>query len=400
MTSFSYKALDQAGKTGKGELHANNPLDLEARLTRMGLELISFRQRPPRRSKTYRNVSLQDLAMFCYQLEQLHSAGVPLLESLQDLRDGCQHTHFKKILLSVHTEIEGGKTLSQALAMHGMVFKPVLISLVSAGEHAGKLGVVLNHLYQTLQWQHGLMAQSKRLLAYPIFLALVMLFTIVFLMMYLVPQMVTFLNVLGHDLPLNTRILIAISAGFMNYWWLILGLSVFMTTLFIYVLRNFVEAQQRFDAFKLKLPLLGSIMKKIILARFTRYFALMYEAGIPILQALKISESIVANHAIASGLQSAQQQINAGSSVYESVSNLGLFPSPVLRMIKVGENTGKLDKTLFNISQFYESEVRAEIAHLLAMLEPLLTLALGGVLAFIMLSVLGPIYASFGNFGF
>lgn len=137
----------------------------------------------------------------------------------------------------------------------------------------------------------------------------------------------------------------------------------------------------------------------MILARYTRYFALMYEAGIPILQALKISETIVGNHAVAAALQSAQQQINAGSAIHESFSSLAFFPPPVLRMIKVGENTGNLDKTLLNISQFYDNEVRTEIAQLLAMLEPLLTVVLGGVLAFIIISVLGPIYASFGSFG-
>lgn len=366
----------------------------------MGLELISFHQQSQPRFQVRRSISQQDLAIFCYQLEQMHTAGVPLLESLQDLRDSCQHAQFKQILFSICAEVEGGKTLSQAIAMHESTFNSVFINLIAAGEHAGKLDTVLNHLHLTLRWQHQLIAQSKRLLAYPIFLACVMLFTIVFLMTYLVPQMVTFLSVSGHELPLNTRLLIVISHLFVDYWWLIFGVPVLIGMLFLYALRKISSVRQRFDATKLQLPLLGVIMKKIILARYTRYFALMYEAGIPILQALKISESITGNHAISSGLKSAQQQINAGRSIYESFSHLEFFPPPVLRMIKVGESTGNLDKSLFAISEFYESEVREEIAHLLSMLEPLLTIALGGLLAFIMVSVLGPIYASFGNFGF
>lgn len=399
MTSFSYKALNQEGRINKGHLYASNALDLEVRLSRMGLELISFRQQTRHLRQTYRGIKQQDLAIFCYQMEQLHSAGVPLLEALRDMHDSCQHAQFKKILLSLCTEIEGGKTLSQALAMHNAAFNPVFTSLIATGEHAGKLSMVLQHLYETISWQNNLMAQSKRLLAYPVFLVLVMLFTIAFLMTYLVPQMVTFLTASGHSMPLNTRILIAISSFCADYWWLILSLPMVISMLTLYLLHKSETCRNHFDAFKLRLPLVGSILKKIIMARYTRYFALMYEAGIPILEALKISESIAGNYVFAKALQSVQQQINAGSSVYESFSTIGFFPQPVLRMIRVGENTGKLDKTLLNISQFCENEVRAEISHLLTMLEPLLTVVLGAVLAFVMLSVLGPIYGSFGDLG-
>ncbi len=399
MTSYIYKALHQDGTISKGDLHASNPLDLEARLTHMGLELISYRRKSSLFAKAQRSISQQDLAMLCYQLEQLHNAGVPLLEALHDLRDSCQHSQLKNVLRSICTEVEGGKTLSEALAFHGNAFNVVFVNLIAAGEHAGKLSHVLHHLYQTLSWQKELLAQSKRLLAYPIFLALVMLLTIIFLMSYLVPQMVAFLNASGHALPMNTRILITISHFCANYWWGILLLPISFSIFVIYLLHKSKHFRQRFDAFKLKLPILGGILKKIILARYTRYFALMYEAGIPMLQALKISESITGNLAVTASLQSVQLQMNAGNSVYKSFSSVGFFPQPLLHMIRVGENAGKLDKTLLNISQFYENEVRTEVAQLLSMLEPMLTVVLGSVLAFIMLSVLGPIYASFGDFG-
>lgn len=400
MVSFSYKAVDQMGRAAHGYIDANNALDLETRLTRIGLELISCRQHR-QKAATYSNrkVSHQDLAMFCYQLEQLHSAGVPLLEALHDLCDSSQHASLRKTLAAVCAEVEGGKTLSQAMAMHPLVFNQVFVNLVAAGEYSGKLSTVFSHLCDTLRWQHDIVSQTKRLTAYPLFLALVMLFTIVFLMTYLVPQMVTFLSGLGHTLPLNTRILIASSNLFIHYWWLMLGFAIVVFSVSVWVVQSIPAVRERYDAFKLNMPVLGRIIKKIILARFAHYFALMYQAGIPILQALKISENIVANRCVARDLQRVQLQINAGSSVYESFGNLSFFPQSVLRMIKVGENTGNLDQTLLNISQFYDSEVRAEIAHMLAMLEPLLTVVLGGILAFIMLSVLGPIYDSFASVG-
>lgn len=395
MASFSYKALSQDGKLSKGHLQAANPLDLESRLMRMGLELISFKLQSNQAIFMQRSITQQDIAVFCYQLEQLHSAGVPILESLHDLRDSCQHGHFKKILFAICAEVEGGKTLSQALAVHSTIFNSVFINLIAAGEQTGKLPLVLQHLHQTISWQIGLRSQSKRLLAYPAFLAFIMLFTITFLMAYLIPQMVSFLTAAGHELPLNTRILIAISTFFADYWWLMLAITAVTVTLLIAAWHQFDAFKLKLDGMLLKLPFSGGILKKIIIARYTRYFALTYEAGIPILQALKISESVVGNRAISEELQSVQQQINAGCSVYEGFSSLTLFPPLVLRMIKVGENTGNLEKTLHHISQFYDHEVRTEIAQLLSILEPLLTVVMGAVLAFIMLSVLGPVYSTF-----
>jgi len=399
MISYSYKAVDQVGRVSKGYIDANNELDIETRLMHLGLELVSYRQHHHRlNSFSCRKVGNQDLAMFCYQLEQLHSAGVPLLQSLQDLSYSCQHIRFRKTLSAVCADVEGGKTLSQAMLLHPLIFNQVFVSLIAAGEYSGKLSAALNHLFNTLRWHDELTTQSKRLLAYPIFLAAVMLFSVVFLMIYLVPQMVVFLTALGKTLPLNTRILIATSKLFIHYWWLILTLPVAGLAL-LHVIKHNPSARAQYDAFKLELPVVGTLFRKIILARFCRYFGLMYQAGIPILQALKLSENIVANHSFANALQSVQLQINAGGTVHESFRSFALFPQPLISMIKVGENTGNLDHTLLNISQFYDNEVRSEIAHLLTMLEPLLTVVLGGILAFIMLSVLGPIYDSFANFG-
>jgi type IV pilus assembly protein PilC len=401
MISFSYIAVDQMGRVSKGYIDAHNELDIETRLGRLGLELVSYRQHQHSINHfLYRKVGNQDLAMFCYQLEQLHSAGLPLLESLQDLSSNCQHARFKKTLTAVSTDVESGKTLSQALLLHPLIFNQVFVSLIAAGEYAGKLSVALNHLFTTLRWQDELTAQTRRLLAYPMFLAAVMLFSVGFLMTYLVPQMVVFLTASGQILPLNTRILIAASELFVNYWWLILTLPITALAIFALVIKHMPSVREQYDALKLNLPIVGKVLKKIILARFCRYFALMYQAGIPILQALKISENIVVNHVFVKALQAVQLQINAGSTVHESFRNLALFPQPLISMIKVGENTGNLDHTLLNISQFYDSEVRNEIAHMLTMLEPLLTVMLGGILAFIMLSVLGPIYDSFTNFRF
>lgn len=398
MPTFNYKAVDQIGRTARGQIDAQNEIDLELRLERIGLSLITFR--PARKIASIfnsRKVSLQDLVMFCFQLEQLTSAGVPLLEGLGDLRDTSPNPHFQKVLGALVADVEGGKMLSQALAEYPRVFSNVFVSLVRAGEQTGKLPEVFENLAATLKWQDELISQTKRLMAYPLFVLVVVMGAVAFLMVYLVPQMVSFLRNMGQELPLQTKILIFISNAFVNYWWLILSLPVLLIMLVAFMVRQSPEARYRFDYIKLNMPVTGPILQKIILARFARYFALMYQTGIPILDAIKTCEDIAANQVVSNALNRAYQQINAGDSMSESFRNAGLFPPLVVRMIRVGENTGALDKSLLKISYFYDRDVNESIEKMLKLLEPALTVVLGAILAFIMFSVLGPVYDSFSK---
>ena len=227
MASFNYKAVDQLGRPAFGQIDAQNEVDLEIRLQRMGLDLITYRAAKKSTSLMNRNkVSNQDLVMFCFQMEQLSSAGVPLLDCLQDMRENNTNLYFQKVLGAVSAEVEGGKVLSQALAEHPNVFSEVFVSLIEAGEKTGQLPVVFNNLFETIRWQDELMSQTKKLLTYPAFVAVVVFVAVAFLMTYLVPQMVGFLKNMGQELPLNTKILIATSNAIVNYWWLILGVPI------------------------------------------------------------------------------------------------------------------------------------------------------------------------------
>ncbi|ADI28534.1 type II secretion system F family protein [Methylotenera versatilis] len=398
MPSFNYKAIDQLGRPAMGQIDALNEVDLEIRLERMGLDLITYRTVAKSTSLLNSSkVSNQDLVMFCFQIEQLSSAGVPLLECLTDLRESSNNPYFQKVLGAISAEVEGGKMLSQALAEHPNVFTEVFVSLVSAGEQTGQLPVVFNNLFNTLRWQDELMSQTKKLLAYPAFVAVVVFGAVAFLMSYLVPQMASFLKNMGQELPMNTKFLIALSDAFVNYWWLMIGLPVLVLITLASIIKTNPIARYRFDMIKLQLPYTGPILNKIIMARFARYFALMYQTGIPILDAIKICEKIVGNRVVADALSRVHAQISSGETMSESFRNAGLFPQLVVRMIKVGENTGALDKSLLNISYFYDRDVNDSMDKLLKMIEPALTVFLGLILGFIMYSVLGPVYDSFSK---
>jgi type IV pilus assembly protein PilC len=401
VATFNYRAIDQAGRYAQGQIDALNEVDLEIRLERMGLDLITFKSTEKSKKVFSQNkVTNRDLVMFCFQLEQLTSAGVPMLEGLNDLRESTANPYFQKVLGSLAGDVEGGKMLSQAMAEHPDVFDEVFVNLVAAGEQTGQLPKVFDNLCNTLKWQDELLGQTKRLLAYPLFVFVVVMAAVTFLMIYLVPEMVKFLNSLGQELPLNTRILIFISNAFVKFWWLILALPIVIVMGLAAYIRQSPEARYKFDYIKLNLPLTGEILQKIIMARFARYFALMYQTGIPILEAIKTCENIVGNRVVADALSRAHAQINAGDSMSDSFHNAGLFPPLVVRMIKVGENTGALDKSLLNVSYFYDRDVNELMQKMLKLLEPALTVVLGLILAFIMMSVLGPVYDSFGKMKF
>jgi type IV pilus assembly protein PilC len=398
MATFNYRAIDQAGRHAQGQIDAINEADLEIRLERMGLDLITFKS-TEKSKKTFgqNRVTNRDLVMFCFQLEQLTSAGVPMLEGLNDLRESITNPYFQKVLGAIAGEVEGGKMLSQALAEHPDVFDEVFVNLVAAGEQTGQLPAVFDNLSNTLKWQDELISQTKRLLMYPLLVLVVVTVAVTVLMVFLVPEMVKFLKSLGQELPWNTKLLIFISNIFVNYWWLLIAVPVVVGSGLVMMIKQDPEMKYRFDYLKLKLPLTGEILHKIIMARFARYFALMYQTGIPILQAIKTCENIVGNRVVADALSRAHAQINAGDSMSESFHNAGLFPPLVVRMIKVGESTGGLDKSLLNVSYFYDRDVNEMMQKALKLIEPALTIILGLVLLFIMASVLLPVYDSFGK---
>jgi type IV pilus assembly protein PilC len=393
MKQFLYRAMDASGEIVPGNMDALNVPDLEARLHRLELDLIDYRE-TRRREITLgrRAVSRKDLINFCFHMEQMTSAGVPILDGLCDLRDSIDHPRFREILTDVVENIEGGLPLSDALAAYPEVFDPTFTSLVRAGEQSGKVNEVFANLADSLKWQDELAAQARKVLAYPALVAVIVTGVVFFLMIYLVPQLTAFIRNMGQELPLHTRVLIAVSNAFIGYWYVIIAVPVLAWQGARWWLRHSERAAYRFDAFKLRAWPLGSVLQKIILARIATYFALMYASGITVLECIRLSEGIAGNRMVAAALRRAGRLIAEGRTVAGAFQETGIFPPLVVRMLRVGETTGALDGALRNISYFYNREVREQIERVQAMIEPAMTVILGLLLGWIMLSVLGPIY--------
>jgi type IV pilus assembly protein PilC len=401
MPLFSYKAIDRRGKAVTGRIEAANVFDLEQRLARMELELVDGGESAQRgRLLGGAGVTRQDLINFCFHLEQLTSAGVPIVEGLTDLRESMENLRFREVVAGLIEGIEGGKSLSQALADYPEVFSKVFVSLIRSGEQTGKLAEVLKSLTETLKWEDELAAQTKKLMMYPAFVGSIVVVVTFFLMIYLVPQMTGFIRNMGQDLPLNTVILIQVSSFFVSYWWAILAAPVVLWIGVRAAARAYPAVAHALDSYKLSAPLVGPILRKIILSRFASSFAMMYASGITVLDAIHSSEEIVGNKPLENALRTAGQQIAEGKNMTLAFQDVGLFPPLVIRMLRVGENTGALDTALLNVSYFYNREVKEAIAKLQAMIEPAMTLVLGAILGWVMLSVLGPVYDTISKMKF
>ncbi len=392
MALFSYKAVDTIGKSLVGQMEAINIVDLELRLKRMGLDLIVGGHARRAMSLSGAKIKRPDLINFCFHLEQMTRSGVLLTDGLSDLRDSLENQRFKEVISSVLEGIQGGQSLSQSLSQYPTVFDSVFRALIKAGEDTGRLPEIFKNIGDKLRWEDELAAQTKRALMYPTIVGVLVVLVIFFLMIYLVPQMMSFIKSMGQTIPFHTKLLIAVSDFFLNFWYLIVLVPVGAATTISYLVRSNPAMRYRWDAFVLRLPYVGNVLRKIILSRFASVFGLLYSSGITILDAIRSSEETAGNRVIEEGLRQAGQLIAEGKTVTAAFQEVDMFPALVIRMLRVGENTGNLDTALMNVSYFYNREVKEGIARLQVLIEPAMTLVLGVMLGWVMLSVLGPIY--------
>ena len=369
--------------------------ELEKRLDVMGLELINFKEKKEsflgfKSKKVPRN----ELINFSFQMQQLTKSGVSILEGLHDIKDTVTDTRMRQVISTVIVEIEGGKTLSQALEQFPEIFDHVYITLIKVGEESGNISEVFYDLAETIKWHDELISHTKKIMIYPTIVTAVVLIVVTFLMIFLIPELIPFINSIGGEIPIHTRALIITSDAMVNYWYLIFGIPItILVGLKIAVKRN--EAlKYNIDKLKLRIWLIGPLLLKTNLARFANYFAMMYRSGLTVLDTLKISENLVANVVLKKAIIDARTQIEEGAQISESFKTVEIYPALVVRMLKVGENTGALDDALINVSYFYNREVKETIDKLESAITPVLTVILGLIMMWIMSAVLGPVYDS------
>lgn len=400
MPTFTYWAINEIGRKVRGSIVADNELDLEERLKQIGLDLIEARQNREKKTSRFGRVKTKDLIVLCMHLEQLDRAGVPLHDALADVRDASDSPRLRDVLTGVYESVKNGNLLSQALAGYPKVFNDVFVGLVSSGEKTGNLSESFTHLADHLKWSAEIQRKIKKATRYPVVLLIVISLVISVLMLFVVPKLVEFLVAQGFSLPIHTRALIAVSYAFEHYWYLILGTPVALIVGLIVAYRTSEEIAYKIDALTLKLPLIGPVVRKIDMARFTHFFAVMFNSGIDILDSLEAAKGVVHNRVLKDSVDLVKTNVTEGNSLTSSLRLSNQFPNLVIRMFKVGEDSGNMKEALENINFFYTREVNDAVEAMVGAIQPTLTVVMGALIFWVIAAVFGPLYESFSKIKF
>lgn len=397
-------------------ISAASEIDLHNQLQKSGMELLQCSPLAKKKGAFSiggfgKPVKIRDLIQLFMHLEQMQSAGVSMLDSLGDIRDATDHDQLRDIMAEVYRDVSEGSSLSEAMALHPKVFKNLYISLIASGEETGDLTSVYNHLVKYLKWVDEMQSKVRKATRYPTILLIAVLATVVIMMSYVVPQIVGFIEYIDQEVPIYTTALMATSKFFSSPLFTIAGvpvaggLVVLATPVILFAILMFLrrmsdEMAYRIDVMILNVPIAGPLIRKINIARFSQTFGAMFASGIDVLKSLESARETVSNLALAEALEVVYDRVQAGSPLSEAFNETGEFPSMVVRILKVGEESGNLTVVLEQVSEFYTKDVDEAIQGLIAMIEPFLTLVLGVMILWIAVAVFGPIYSSFETMDF
>ena len=354
-------------------------------------------------------VQVRDLIQLFIHMEQMQSSGVPLLDSLSDIRDSTENMKLRDMMTDITRDVTDGFALSEALARHPKVFNNLYISLIAAGEETGDLTSSYLQLIKYLKWVDGINAKLKKATRYPMIVTAVVLLTITFMMMAVVPQIVGFLKFLDLELPWFTVALISTSDFFVNPLFTILGIPIFggfvvlgVPALGFFIIKilkkNSETIAYQVDKAMISLPVFGDLIRKINIARYSQTFAALFASGIDVVSGLQSARQTVTNLVMVDAVNTVEMMVQSGSPLSEAFNGCGEFPTLVTRMVKVGEESGNLTSVLNQVSEFYTKDVNEAIDSMIEMIQPALTAILGLMIAWIAAGSLGPIYMNLGNF--
>ena len=342
-------------------------------------------------AKLFVRVRVQDISILTRQLATLLEAGTPLVSALDAIIEQTDNHAVKKIISQVREEIKEGRSFADALDKHRKVFSDLYVNMIRAGEESGALEGVLLRLADFTENQILLKNRIRAALAYPIIMTIIGAGVMIFLLTFVIPTVTQVFAEMGQTLPLPTRILMAISNLFKGYWWLIIIGLIFL----IVGLRRYLQTPKgalRWDRVKLRLPLFGGIILRGAVARFARTLATLLQGGLPILNSLEIVKTVVNNQLLGQAIEETKAEVREGEGIAPSLKRSGLFPAIVTHMIATGEASGNLEEMLAKVADAYEAEVETKVTALTSILEPLIILAMGIVVGFIVISILLPIF--------
>lgn len=376
MADFSYRGRNQQGALVKGQVQANDENGAAEILLRRGVIPLHIASASKRADIEWRKwlqprVKLSDLIIFVRQMYSLTKAGIPVLRAIEGLAEHASNETLRKALQDIVEQLERGRTIAAAMDEHRKVFPRLVIAVVHVGENTGQLEQSFAQLVEYLEGEQQTRQRIKSAIRYPSFVLVTLVVAVVLLNLFVIPTFATMFAGFNVELPLTTRFLIGSSNFFINYWWVLLILVVGAIIGARQLLKR-PQSREQWDRMKLKVPAVGSIIERSMLARFNRSFAVMLRAGVPLTQALSLVADAVDNSYMAARIRKMRRGVESGETLLRACRASGLFTPLVLQMIAVGEDTGNLEDSLLDAAGYYEREVDYDLKNLTAKLEPIL----------------------------
>ena len=402
MPVYEYQALDPKGKTITGIIDADGGQAARQKIRAMGSFPVKVKEVTggDSSSKETRGITFQGLfsritpaqvSLWTRQLATLTGAGFPLVSALTTLVSQAKTQGFTKIAARIKDSIVEGNSFASSLTLYPSVFSQIYINMVRAGETSGTLEIVLQRLADIMEKQQELKSRIQTAMAYPILMTAIGTLVLFFLMTFVVPNITTIFEDMNQALPAPTRFLIAASDLFKGYWWLLLVAAV-AALVALKVFRKTERGLATTDRLMLRVPIVGSMLRRIAVARFARTLASLLENGVTMLPALEIVRNVTGNIIISGLIENASNQVEKGQGLAQALSADAVFPDLAVQMIQVGEQSGELESMLYKIAEVYENEVQSSIMSMMAMLEPVMILVMAVVVLFIVLSICLPIF--------
>ncbi len=386
---FEWEGKDRHGKQVRGEVRAGGENQVMASLRRQGVLPSKIKKR---RMRSGKSIKPKDIAIFTRQLATMMKAGVPLLQAFDIVGRGNANGSVTKLLNDIRNDVETGTSLSAAFRKHPRYFDNLYCNLVEAGETAGILEALLDRLAVYMEKTEAIKSKIKSALMYPISVIVVAFVVVAVIMIFVIPAFKEVFSSFGADLPAPTLFVIAMSEFFVQWWWLIFGGIGGGLYFFMQAWRRSEKVQMVMDRLMLKIPIFGALIEKSVIARWTRTLSTMFAAGVPLVEALDSVGGASGNSLYAKATEKIQQEVSTGTSLTAAMGNANLFPSMVLQMCAIGEESGSIDHMLGKAADFYESEVDDMVAGLSSLMEPIIIVILGGLIGGIVVSMYLPIF--------
>lgn len=398
MAVFNFHAKAEDGRIVKGELDASNEFEARIRLRAQRLTPLRLENKKSEENELLKmlrfgggSVSLKDLQVFTRQFAVLVGAGVPIVQSLEAMSKGARSPAMTGVLKSVCSEVERGKRLAESLSTQPAVFDRLYVNLVRAGEEGGVLETVLNRLAQYIETSVKLRGKVKSAMFYPAAIIIVAIIVIMFIMMFVIPKMSSMFKQSGQSLPTLT-VWVVNSADFVGHYWYIIIAVLIAVPLGIKMYYETDDGRKTLDAIMIELPVLGDLIRKAAIARFSRTLSTLLSSGVRIIDALEISAQTTGNYMIERSLTKAKEDVARGKALADPLTKIPYFPNMVTQMISIGEQTGNIDQMLSKVADFYEDEVENATAAMTSLMEPILMVVLGGIIAVIVIAMYLPIF--------